>query len=263
MGIEYSYYMKKVKIAISLDKTLLDSVDSKIDNNLIRSRSQAIELYLRRGLKEEKVDTSILLVAKKNQRLLLKKFKGISLIKKQIQFFQNNNIKNLIILTPRCDIKNQILDEIHDSDVELRIIEQNARNNGEALLMAKEHLPDNHFIVMNGNVYSNFDIKNMFARHLSGQQLAIIGLMSRKETTRYGTAILDGDLVVDFLEKPKVAKSNIVNAGIYIFRKEVKELFSRQPIEIDLLPKLAKIKQLLGYFTMDDYLYFTEKKILY
>ena len=35
--------MSKPKIAISLDKSLLELVDSKVDGSVIRSRSQAME----------------------------------------------------------------------------------------------------------------------------------------------------------------------------------------------------------------------------
>ena len=59
--------MKKPKIAISLDQSLLDQIDSKVDGSIIRSRSQAIELFLRRGLHDEKIDTAFLLVSKNNQ----------------------------------------------------------------------------------------------------------------------------------------------------------------------------------------------------
>jgi len=37
--------IKKPKIAISLDKSLLDLVDSKVDGSVIRSRSQAMEFF--------------------------------------------------------------------------------------------------------------------------------------------------------------------------------------------------------------------------
>ena len=45
--------MKKAKIAISLDNALLRLVDSKVDGSIMRSRSQAIEYFLKKGLKEQ------------------------------------------------------------------------------------------------------------------------------------------------------------------------------------------------------------------
>ena len=55
-------------------------------------------------------------------------------------------------------------------------------------------------------------------------------------------------------EKPKTVSSNIVNAGIYVFKPEVFELLSScQSLEKDLFPKLARIKQLCGFFTHGEY----------
>ncbi len=51
--------------------------------------------------------------------------------------------------------------------------------------------------------------------------------------------------------------SNVVNAGIYIFKPEVFELFSGvSSLEKGLFPKLARIKQLVGFFTHGEYVHF-------
>ena len=83
-----------------------------------------------------------------------------------------------------------------------------------------------------------------------------MGLMTREKISSYGTAILDGDLIVDFQEKPKHYSTNIVNAGIYIFNPEIFELFEDvASLEKDLFPKLARTKQLVGFFTYGEYLH--------
>ena len=79
--------MKKSKIAISLDKSLLDQIDSKVDGSIIRSRSQAVEYFLKKGLKESSIDVAVLLIKGEHQPNLLKEFKGKSLLKQQIDFF--------------------------------------------------------------------------------------------------------------------------------------------------------------------------------
>ena len=61
--------MKKEKIAISLDKELLSLIDSKVDREIIRSRSQAIEVYLKRGLMESGISTVVLLLKGNHQDL--------------------------------------------------------------------------------------------------------------------------------------------------------------------------------------------------
>ena len=93
--------------------------------------------------------------------------------------------------------------------------------------------------------------------HLDAGKLATMGIMSIDKPSKYGTAIMDGDLIVDFEEKSKMAKTHIANAGIYIFKPEVLELCDSYTISLekDLFPKLARIKQLTGFFTLGEYLH--------
>jgi mannose-1-phosphate guanylyltransferase len=85
-----------------------------------------------------------------------------------------------------------------------------------------------------------------------------MGIMSIEKPGKYGTAVMDGDLIVDFEEKPRQARTHVGNAGIYIFKQEVLELCdSHTPsLEKDLFPKLARIKQLVGFFTLGEYSHF-------
>ena len=101
--------MKKPKIAISLDKNLLDLVDSKVDGSVIRSRSQAIEFFLRKGLQEQSINAAVLLIKGEHQKNSLKKLKGKSLIKNQIEFFSKNGINNLYIVTQHTKNINPVL----------------------------------------------------------------------------------------------------------------------------------------------------------
>src|SRR3989338_5196285 len=166
--------MVKSKIAISLDNSTLKTVDSKVDGSVIRSRSQAIEYFLKKGLQEQSVSVAVLLLKGEHPPFPLKEINGASMIKK----------------------------------------------------------------------------------HMESEKLATMGLMTREKASSYGTAILDGDLVVDFQEKPKHYSTNIVNAGIYIFKPEIFEMFDDSiSLEKDLFPKLARIKQLVGFFTYGEYLH--------
>ena len=107
---------------------------------------------------------------------------------------------------------------------------------------------------MSGDTYNNFDLLKMIKKHLEMDKLATMGLMTREKIAGYGTAILDGDFIADFQEKPKQSSTNIVNAGIYIFKPEVFELFENvNSLEKDLFPKLARLKQLIGFFTYGEY----------
>ena len=248
--------MVKSKIAISVDNSLLKLVDSKVDGSVIRSRSQAMEFFLKKGLQEQSVGSVVLLLKGEHQALALKNLNGESLIKRQIEFFSNHGINNLYIVTQHTKNMNQLLNEISNSKINVEIIEKQAKGNAEALKAIKGKV-NNSFIVMSGDTYNNFDLMKMIKKHLESDKLATMGLMTREKTSSYGTAILDGDLVVDFQEKPKHYSTNIVNAGIYIFKPEVFEVFENSTsLEKEVFPKLARINQLVGFFTYGEYFHF-------
>ncbi len=246
---------KKPKIAISLDKRLLDLVDSKVDGNVIRSRSQAVEYFLRKGLSGESINTAVILLRGEHQKISLKKIKGKSLIKNQLEFFEKNNIINVFIVTQYSRYRTQFLNEVAETRLNVEVIEKDVKGNADALIAIKGKLKNN-FIVMSGDTYNNFDLIKMIRKHLEIDKIATMGLMTRADVAGYGTAILDGDYVVDFQEKPKESSTNIVNAGIYVFKPEVFELFEGvKSLEKDLFPKVARMKQLVGFFTYGEYMH--------
>ena len=247
--------MKKPKIAISLDKPLLDLVDSKVDGNVLRSRSQAIEFFLRNGLQEQSINTAVILLKGEHQSIALKNVKGKSLIKNQLNFFYKNNINNVFIVTQYAKNMNSFLNELADAKVNVEVIEKDVKGNANALETIKDKLKGS-FVVMSGDTYNDFDLIKMSKKHFDMDKMAAMGIMTRQEIKGYGTAILDGDFIVDFQEKPKQSSTNIVNAGIYIFKPEVFELFENvNNLEKDLFPKLARMKQLVGFFTYGEYLH--------
>ena len=247
--------MAKPKIAISVDHSLLKLIDSKVDGSVIRSRSQAIEFFLKKGLQEQSVNAAVLLLKGDHQENSLKEVNGTSLIKQQIEFFSNHGINTLYIVTQHTKNMNKLLDEISNSKIKVEIVEKQVRGNAEALKAIKGKV-GNSFIVMSGDTYNNFDLMKMIKKHLESEKLSTMGLMTREKPSHYGTAILDGDLIVDFQEKPKHYSTNIVNAGIYVFKPEIFELFEDAvSLEKDLFPKLARLKQLVGFFTYGEYLH--------
>ena len=248
--------MQKAKIAISLEKSLLGTLESRIDGSIIRSRSQAIEYFLRKGLQDTSINTAVLLLKGEHQKFSLKNIKNRSLIKAQIDFFYKHGIRNLYIVSQHTNFINNLLHEISDASINAELINANAKGNALALASIKDKIGAN-FIVMSGDTYNDFDMMRMVKKHIEADKLATMGLMTREKPTSYGTAVLDGDLIVDFKEKPKHYSTNIVNAGIYILKPEIFEMFNEAiTLETDLFPKLAKIKQLVGFFTYGEYKHF-------
>ncbi len=240
--------VNKNKIAISINSDLLTMLDSKIDGSMIRSRSQAIEYFLSKGLENDTIKTAVLLLKGSHQHVSLQKINGKSLIKRQVEFFRSFGIKNIYLVTQK---PNRLLrEELISSEVE--IIDKEARGNADALLKLRDYIKSD-FVAMSADTYNDFDITKMIDKHKSQDRIATMGLMTRENLHEYGVAVLDGDLIIDFREKNKNLSSHIVNAGIYILKPEVFDMIASASLEKDLFPRLAKIKQLVGFFTYGEY----------
>ncbi len=237
----------KDKIAISLSKDIIEKIDRKIDGTNIRSRSQAIEVLIKRGLMAEHVDTAVLLLSQMHSHIPLMLFKSSTVLDQQIEFLKKNRINNIYIIA-QGNLNT-------DKAVVIRTKEA---KNGDALRQAK-NIAKNNFIVMSGDIYTNFNLTDMVAKHVNSGKLATVGLISSATPSKYGTAVLEGDLVAAFAEKPKRPVSHVINAGIYIFSPEVFSIM-KGSIERNVLPELAKKKQLVGYFATGEYVHFGERK---
>lgn len=252
--------MKKLKIAISINKELLDLVDLRVDGSTIRSRSQAIEYFLAKGIGEFAVDTAVLLLSRRHHNIALKEFKGQSLIRHQLSLFAANNITNIFLVTQHSSLVEKIEQEAGKEKVNFRVIEKEAKGNAQALKAAADKLKGKNFIAISGDIYNNFNIKQMIKKHNETGKLMTMGLMTRDKPSEYGSAILDGDLVIDFREKSEKKETHIVNAGIYIFKPEIFEFIEDNVISLerDLFPRIARIKQLIGFFTHGEYIHLGE-----
>ena len=245
--------MAKSKVAISLDTSLLNQIDAKVDGSIMRSRSQAIEFFLKKGIKESSIETAVLLIKGSQHDILLKHLNGNSLLHHQLQFLAENGIKKLFIVTQHSQHTNNLLLATEKAPLTIEIIEKEVNGNARALYAIKDKLKEN-FVAMSGDIFNQFPLIQMIKKHLEADKLATMGLMTREQTSKYGNAVVDGDLIIDFQEKPKNISSNVVNAGIYIFKPEVFELFDNAiSLEKDIFPKIARIKQVVGFFTHGEY----------
>ncbi|MGC8543102.1 MAG: sugar phosphate nucleotidyltransferase [Vulcanisaeta sp.] len=126
------------------------------------------------------------------------------------------------------------------------------------------------FLVVYGDIFSNIDSKALIDFHERTGGTATITLTRVEDVSRYGVAQLDENgRIINFIEKPKqYVGSNLINAGFYVFTKDVIKLIPKNPenqvkLAIDVIPKLLRVGEVYGYIhnglwfdigTPDDYL---------
>lgn len=252
--------LKKEKIAISVDKPLLTLIDALVDGTTIRSRSQAMESLLRKGLSQEYVHDAVILVKKEHQHLLLEKINGKELIAAHLALLESANIKQCYLVTPQTETTKKIEEIIpKKSKVAFTIIdEKEQKGNIHALNLVQEKLSPN-FVVILGDTFNHFDLKKMILFHLNKNKIATVGLMSHNQPSLYSSVELEGDRIVAFRNK-KRSDSFVIDAGVYVFNIMLFQYFDTTTkfLEKDVLPKLCAVEQMNGYFTYGQYRHFGE-----
>ncbi len=116
------------------------------------------------------------------------------------------------------------------------------------LKIAKPFLKES-FFVSNGDELKELNLEEMFKVHKDSNALATIALVSVDNPSLYGVAKLDGNRILEFVEKPANPPTSLINSGLYILEPEVLDMIPEgfSMIEKDIFPKLAEQGRLYGY----------------
>ncbi|WP_461864227.1 sugar phosphate nucleotidyltransferase [Thermococcus sp.] len=126
-----------------------------------------------------------------------------------------------------------------------------AIKNAETLLLGEED-----FLVIYGDVFTNFDFRELMKAHSENDGLITVALTKVYDPEKYGVAVLDEEgKIKDFEEKPKRPKTNLVDAGIYMVNRKVLEAIPSGKevyFEREILPKFVNEGQAYGYMMPKD-----------
>ena len=112
---------------------------------------------------------------------------------------------------------------------------------------------EGRFVVLNGDVYVDFDFHAAFQAHVSFGADLTLALHEEEDPSQFGVAVLNaGGLVTGFVEKPPrgEAPSRLVNAGVWIFEPGLVDEIPPGAVRVEetLFPSLvARRRRVLGY----------------
>ena len=118
---------------------------------------------------------------------------------------------------------------------------------------AQKLLGNDPFLVLNGDLITEIDYKELFNSHLEGQAVATIALHEAEDPSRYGVAELAADnRIKRFVEKPTkgTESSKLINAGVYVLSPKIFDYIptgKAVSIEREVFPKLAEQNALFGH----------------
>lgn len=129
-------------------------------------------------------------------------------------------------------------------------IEDQPLGTGGALKMASRAIVET-FVAINGDNLGDFDWTMAIESHRKNQAKVTLQLFPVEDVTKFGIAKLEGERIVEFIEKPTVeqAPSNLNNAGAYIIEPGVLEILPEGfcMVEKDCFEKLATTGQVFSF----------------
>lgn len=117
---------------------------------------------------------------------------------------------------------------------------------GGALVHAAPHLRP-HFLLLNGDLYFDFNWLDLAARPLRGRYLARLALRRVEDVARFGAVTMSGDRIEEFAEKG-ASGAGLINAGAYWMKRAILDEMGPPPcsLEREVLPLLAARGLLAG-----------------
>ncbi|MBR9693322.1 NTP transferase domain-containing protein [Candidatus Woesearchaeota archaeon] len=254
----------KERVTLTIEKNLLAQIDGSVDGMTIKNRSHAVELYLRRALQGRVPTKALILAGGKGSRMLpltkntpkpLLEIQGASFLEHNIQLLKRFGVRDIILSIGY--LKEQIKEKLGDGGllgVNITYIDENPEKplgTAGPIRKAKEYLQDGSFLVLNADELKDINLEMLYKEHLKNEAAATIALTTVKDPSLFGVAMLDGNRIIRFVEKPSAgtAPSKLINAGMYIFEPSIIDIIPSgyAMIETDVFPKLARDGKLYGY----------------
>ncbi len=115
-----------------------------------------------------------------------------------------------------------------------------------AVKLAQEHIGDENFIIISGDLVTDFDFQEIFDYHKSKESQLTITLTSVENPLEFGVVIANNEGRIEkFLEKPSWGEvfSDTINTGIYIIEPQILDYIPKGEnfdFAKDLFPLLMK-----------------------
>jgi len=120
-----------------------------------------------------------------------------------------------------------------------------------SLSLIRDELNDD-FILMNGDTLCTVNYNELMKYHKKSGNMATITLHKKEIKIDFGVVKLDGDNIVDYIEKP--THSYFVSIGVYVFKPDVLKYIPDGRLDFpDLIKILIKNGEKVGGYIFDGY----------
>ena len=251
----------KERLTITLDESLLRSIDATIDGVNVRNRSHAIEQLLIASMKHGKPRKAVVFAGGpqvisggRSVPVPMAVVKGRPIIDYIVDELKRNGITEIIMAMGANS--ESIIGHLGDgSGIGIAIsyvIEETPRGTEGALGLVRNRVKEGPFFALNGDNIFTIDLDDLYRQHVASRAIATVALTTSGPGTRFGVTKLEGNRITSFVQKhERSAGAELVNAGIYLFSPEVFDFIGasrgRVMLEESLFPALVGRGKLFGY----------------
>lgn len=253
--------MRRARITITLQNSVITHIDSLVDKKTIRNRSHAIEYILTEHFNSN-VTKAVILAGGKGTNLRpytyeipksLLPIKGKPILEYLIENCKKSNIVDIIICIGYLGDK--IKEHFGNGErfgVKITYLtEKNPLLTGGALKKARQLLSDSSFILLYGDIITDLVLGDLISFHKNQNGIATIALTTVDSPTTFGQLKLHGTMLTNFYQKAQKNKveSNLINCGMYVFEPDIFSFFPKQDsfsLE-DVIETLIKKKKVSGF----------------
>ncbi|PMQ02111.1 MAG: nucleotidyltransferase [Dictyoglomus sp. NZ13-RE01] len=177
-----------------------------------------------------------------------------------IEYLKSYGINEIILsLGYKGEEIKKYFDDGKNFGVKIYYVEENTPLGTGGAIKNAEDLIDDQIIIFNGDILTDIDLEDLINYHKAKKGLVTIALTRVEDPSQYGVVLLDeSSQIKSFIEKPKKeeAPSNLINAGIYVFEKEILNYIPKGrevSLEKEIYPVLLKENIPIYGFEFDGY----------
>ncbi len=241
----------KARITITLRQSLLPQLDRCIDGEQLRNRSHAIEYILSQYLGAGIEHVVVFCGGNGPDLPALTVIQQRPVIAYWLDMMKAIGVRSVIVVIDKYgDPLKEYLGTGQSWGVQITYVRDTRAVGTAHALSLVQPLLETRFVLLYSDMLMRINLNDMAEHHQQAQTVATMGLTYTRDTNPYGVARMEGTRIVEFSEKlGDTGQHGLVNAGVFLFEPTVFDYLdtSTRSLETQVLPRLAKDKQLTGY----------------
>lgn len=175
---------------------------------------------------------------------------GKPFLEHQINFLKDQGVTEIILTVHH--MANQIKSYFGTGgrlNVNITYAEEDVPLGTAGAIKNAEKYIDGTFLVLNGDSYSQINLKDLMEFHKSKKGIVTMSLTKTKDSSRYGSVSVSDGKVINFSEKG-IQREGLINSGVYVFEPEIFSYIPKDKnisLEKEIFSSLIKEEKIQGY----------------